>query len=368
MATLRWLARLAGGLTAATAWLPLCDDRCRVRVIVLSAAALLLTIAVEAWRYGGDWTRWDMLLISGVAALVIALIMVGQVRPLLLDCLDRLQERGAIGLDDDGLKALIGEIDRSADAWGRVLAPVVAGLIALVFAIALAKDFAFPRLLLGIVESGLGYIAGGYIGQMVRYGWLGSILKSRDVKVTIIPWHGDQVGGLSPVGRLFFRQAMVIAVPALFLAFWSVAIPAWPRDYSRWTEGYLLLLAVVILLELAAFFLPLWSFHRIMLAQKAELQRRIDNFYKEHRQEHEVLRDADQAEVRRANEQRELLAEEYRAVEDLPTWPIDMRVRLRFGINNVLLIVPLLSELGHKNFGWPSIPSSLFKLAEVMFA
>lgn len=365
----KWLRTSGQWLIEKTAPLPLCDDRCRIGIIWLSCAAILTIAAVEYWRFDWDWRQWDILLLSGIAALTIALMLVGRIQHLSHDCLRRLNERGVINLNSGEIEATLTAIDHSADQWGRVFAPVVAVLMALAFALALYQNFWFPRLLLGIIQTGIGYAAGGYIGRMVRYGQLGAILNGRKIAVTVNPWHGDQVGGLSPVGRLFFSQAMIIAIPALFLAFWSVAMPVWPRDYLRWTEAYLMLLTVAILLELTAFLWPLWSFHRIMLRDRAERRKTIDNLYRSHMQNKEsLIEEGNLAGAQSANADLDILAREYRTMEQLPTWPIETRVRVRFTVNNALLVAPLLSELASKKLGWPNIPNSIVNFAKILFA
>lgn len=69
---------------------------------------------------------------------------------------------------------------------------------------------------------------------------------------------------------------MVTAIPAMFLAAWWFLFPVWPRNYSLWQDAYLALLGFAMMMEILAFLVPLWEFHRIMAAAKIRLLEEAD--------------------------------------------------------------------------------------------
>ena len=205
----------------------------------------------------------------------------------------------------------------------------------------------------------MGYVAGSYLGRMAFYGQLGWLLRRRQIEVVLDPWHG----GLRPVGGFYFVQAMVVAIPVAFLAVWLLLIPIWPKNYSHWQEPYLGLLAIVILLEILAFVWPLWSFHTIMVEQKNRWRRDADRLYRAHLGSARALLEpstaADKEAMKRALE---IVDRCYLDVERLPTWPVDLRLRLRFALNNALLAAPLVIDLLHQELEWPRLLEFLLGL------
>jgi len=75
--------------------------------------------------------------------------------------------------------------------------------------------------------------------------------------------HVVGAAGLRPLGDFFFRQAMLAGLPAAYVAFWIVL--QLPVEFS------LILLPIFVLIEVAAFVWPMWSFHRVMVRQKRSL-------------------------------------------------------------------------------------------------
>jgi hypothetical protein len=47
----------------------------------------------------------------------------------------------------------------------------------------------------------------------------------------------------------------------------------------------------------------------------------------------------------------------------MPTWPVDIRLRLRFAVNNVILVLPLVTDLLREGLDWPSFLEFLGKIA-----
>ena len=64
---------------------------------------------------------------------------------------------------------------------------------------------------------------------------------------------------------------MLIGLPAVYLAFWTFAIPAFPvirARYYYWMHPYLWLLSLAIAVEILVLVVPMWRFHLDMAAGK----------------------------------------------------------------------------------------------------
>jgi len=207
-----------------------------------------------------------------------------------------------------------------------------------------------------------GYLAGRYLGRMAFYGTLGRLLRARNIRLKVQPGHPDGAAGLKPIGDLYFFQAMVIAIPALYLALWWFIIPTMGR-YTVWRGPYLGLLAVVLTVEVLAFFAPLWSFHQEMQAQKSVLLNEADTLSGQMDAVQAELPEAKTDQERTALKERlSSMTDRYWAIERMPTWPVDARVRRRFTLNNVVLFLPLITQSIHLSGGWQKALEELQKI------
>lgn len=146
-------------------------------------------------------------------------------------------------------------------------------------------------------------------------------------------------------------------------------IPIWPGDYTRWQEAYFVLLAVVIVVEILAFALPLWTFHKSVLEQKSVLRKQIDQLYKGHHDKLKLLMDlGDESAKQQTRDYLIKLSKQYELIEKMPTWPVGLRLRWRFTVNNLFLVIPLLGDLAQKKLGWPSLPDSVISLVKALFS
>jgi hypothetical protein len=167
----------------------------------------------------------------------------------------------------------------------------------------------------------------------------------------VFPGHIDGAAGLNPVGAFCSHQALILAIPAAFLAIWSFVIPAWPETtvrlrYEVWMHPYLGLLAITLVLETLVFVLPMLSFHRAMCAEKERLLKDADELSQE------IALISNQLPIARTSEERNLLNEElsfktrqFWDIERMPTWPVDVSLVRKFTLANVSLAVPLIAEV-----------------------
>jgi hypothetical protein len=252
-------------------------------------------------------------------------------------------------------------LESRAERWAHRGGLIVGAAILVAFGIAFGQAIV-RHLQLAVIEALGGYIAGRYLGQMVCYGSLGPLLKQLHLPLTVQPGHPDEAAGLKPVGDLYFFQAMVVAIPALYLAVWWFLIPTF-EQYTYWRAPYLGLLAVALTVELLAFLVPLSFFHQEMQAQKAKLLDEADKLGRAVSTVQAALTEAKTEQER--NELKDRLSsmtERYWAIERMPTWPVDTKVRRRFTLNNLALFLPLLSQSIHVSGGWQKALEELQKI------
>jgi hypothetical protein len=109
--------------------------------------------------------------------------------------------------------------------------------------------------------------------------------------------------------------------------------------------------ALVIIAEVLAFLVPLWSFHQSMQLQKAGLQGELDELAKSiPALEQELAAELPPEQVLTLKDQLEAKQQRYDAIEHMPTWPIDTNTIWKFaaGIGGQILaalIGVLISKL-----------------------
>lgn len=227
-----------------------------------------------------------------------------------------------------------------------------------------------------------GFFIGYYFGYAVANGRLVERLQANDIDLVAQPGHPDGVAGFKPIGDLYFFQAMLIALPAAFFVVWWFLIGRVDYlglYYGPWSSPTLRLFAVVIIVEIIAFILPMWSVHRVMRAQKeggeeqggivteaAILSHDIvvtrEQVFAMHQSivdiRQEIAEAEDEATVKaRTAELTELTAqlaelkdhlsvktERYAGMQRMPTWPIDTTTFWTFVLANVGAFLPILLQ------------------------
>lgn len=346
-------------LTASYSWAPF-------------VAVLLAYTADQIRWFGTDVGSWDVLLLSAWATVACGLALAQTLPGRLERMLVRLVNRGALESSPEDVPRLLGKVGDRAARWGRFTGAFVAVVIGAAFLAAFSGAVA-SRLLLVVLAVAGGWVAGFQLGRMVGYGQLGRVLRNAGAQVRVTAGHLDGVGGLKPVGEYFLFQAMVAAIPAVFLAAWWLLIPLRGDRYEHWRDPYLGMLAVAIVIQLLAFIVPLWSFHRAMAAQKTILLQDADRLSVEIASLSERLaapQRGDKGPSREhpaADELRKRLdtiTERYWAIERLPTWPVDVKTRRRFRLNNLALVLPLAGKLVGESPVWQQLADVLRGLGQ----
>lgn len=331
------------------------------KALILLVALALATIAALSSMARGtvDW-----LLLSGGLTLLVGIHQAHAIPEALERTLRRIWDRGVLQ-SGSSLDELTGELETAVvTRWAPIGGAVVAASIALAFAGAFPSGQLLSRIPLVVTEVCGGYLAGCYLGRMACYGRLGKFLRRRGDALRLIPGHPDGVGGWTPIGNFFFFQAAVAGVPAAFLAIWLLLIrfSAFQERYFRWQEPYGYLLALAIAIEIGAFLLPLWSFHRTMLEQKGQLQREADRLSSEIADLQRRLAtthpgtDLDALKQSLSN-----LSARYWAIEQLPEWPVSPETRRMFSFSNLALSFPLAAEYLGLSKEWADLLQNLFR-------
>ena len=329
---------------------------------LLYALGLLVLVYcyLQYREIGWAWTQWDLLLISGLLAFILALSLAQTIPDRMTQTLERLTNRGVFELSDPALDELRKKIEARAQSFSQISAGLVALAILVAFLVAF-KGILLVKIPLIILEIFLGAIAGYYIGQMIAYGTLGQLANQEKVSIVAKYGHIDRAAGLKPIGDFYFFQAMVVAIPCLYLAIWWFIIPLF-RWYLVWRNPYLGLLAIGLIFEILSFIVPMWVFHEIMqqqkiksLAEADELSKRIADL------EDNILKAADPREINDLQKQLDFQQQKYWEIEHMPTWPVDAQTRRRFTINNLVLFLPFLSDLIRTSGPWKNLLDALVK-------
>jgi hypothetical protein len=285
-----------------------------------------------------------VLLLSGWATLIVALVVARAVPARMEVTLKRLVDRHVLDVDQPTLNALVKDLEARGLRWGAWTGAVVAVAITAAFVVAFSRPSLLERIPLAVLEAIGGYVAGLQLGRMASYGALGSFLGQKGRTLNVWPGHVDGAAGLKPIGDFYFFQAMIAAVPAIFLAVWWFLIPLKGARYAYWRDPYLGLLVPAITLEVLAFVVPIWHFHKEMVKAKLGLLREADQLSAAILTFPEGPSSGDSEEVPDLKYKVERATERYWAIEHMPTWPVDLKTRRRFRLNNVALFLPLLGE------------------------
>jgi len=327
--------------------------------LIVSAIVLIPNAMPSADRR--NVFAWDMLLLSGFATLVAGLALARNSRRRLERMLDRLVHRGALTTVGP-LADMKAELEQNARVWKNAGAAIVALCVLVAFLVMIVMNWRTPRAgsLAGLClfETAWAYVVGGYLGRMVANGRVGWYLKSKGASVSVFPGHVDGAAGLKPVGDFCLYQAMVVAIPGVFLAVWAFVIPAWPEPlmrnrYIQWMHPYMGLLALTLVIEVMAFLVPMWWFHREMREQKEHMLAQADELSSAIATIRTQLAGSKTAEQRNElNEQLSFKTKQYWDIEHMPAWPVDASTIRKFTFRNAALILPLVAEVSGLHENW----------------
>ena len=306
------------------------------RYLLYGIGFLVLIFCYMEYRRAGWVMRgWDWMFISGLIAFIIALYFVRTIPTRMTQTLNRLVNRGAFVLDPQTLDSFKSRMNARARFFASIFA-IFVGLAILIAFILAYRGQILQKLPETILETSLGLVAGYYIGQMIAYGTMGQLAKSENVPIFTQPGHIDRAAGLKPIGEFYFFQAMLVAIPSIFLAVWWFIIPIFTPWYSHWRNPYLGLLIIALAFEILSFIIPMLVFHLLMRDQKIEHLVKADELSNNILLlEEKILAAKDAQLIKEFQQQLDFQRGRYWEIEQMPTWPVDATTRRRFTVNNI---------------------------------
>jgi len=343
----------------------------RMQRLLLLGSILLAAIVGSASIPHMSARQFDWLYVSGVLAWMIG-IELGERTEVIFDrTLRSLIASGVARVTSSELRAICCGLQRRKSLYRRragfwvALAMSLAWLAFSIFILASYGGVAYLRYLplLFVANPGIvlfevlaAVVAGQYIGEMVAYAVAWRTLQP---KLNLIPGHPDGTLGLKMIGRFYFRQALICGIPAAYLAIWWYIIPAFPW-YADWRNIYLGLLAVALIIEMMAFFLPMRAIHRAMVAERNRRSLEADRLMVRIGKLQEDLVNAVDHESRdNMSKELAILLDRVRTLRMLPTWPVDPALRRWFTLSNFALFIPFLSYVAGNPKLWGQVGSIL---------
>lgn len=305
---------------------------------------VLLWAVLVLLALGLNWENYH-LADTAVFGFVVAVEMMDTIPSRHRAVFDRLTRRGVLVLTPAEELAFFARLQRQVPRWSAAWGVLLAAAGPAAWAAWAVLNGKEPLYVLlhpfTLVTFFCGFIAGESLGRMLAYGASWWFAERNSARWRLVPGHFDRAGGFKPIGDFFFYESVIVGIPAIYLAVWLV-IFQWIH-VANWTDVYLILLGFAILLEVVAFFLPMYSIHDVMqnrktrlLAQADELSRTIEvlqhrlcdqQFTSQHQQLNDYVAD---------------LTEECKRIEQVPSWPIDPSIRRRFSLGQLALLLPFI--------------------------
>ncbi|WP_319506147.1 hypothetical protein [uncultured Methanolobus sp.] len=166
--------------------------------------------------------------------------------------------------------------------------------------------------------------------------------------------HADKCGGLSPLGDLCLWNALIVTIPAVYLGSWIIiGIITEPQtQYFLQSEEYSALfsklLFVPVFFAMVAFFLPLWSTHKLMLRWKEKKQSQLDHLEQYiDTLECKILEEAhsmDKNECETIFRERELMDHVYKQNKMIPVWPFNIKIIFKLLLSQSIPFFGIISQ------------------------
>ena len=335
--------------------LPVCGTKGQRYLWIIFSLSLILFSGWEFKQKGLHLVDWDLLPISALAAIIIFLQFMRQIPEKMNKMLDFLFDRRALEATEEKVDSLKKTITARAEMWSRWVGLIVSFIILTVYLVVYWGQLSVIKIAVTLVATLIGYIGGNFFGQMACYGQLSRLLTKASIRINVVPGHADRAGGLERIGDFYFFQALVLAIPAAFLAIWWLVIPIMER-YQGWRDACLGLFILAIVLEFLSFIVPLWAFHKEMKKQRDALIRKADRSCPKIN----VL--MDKLTTKPLPEAKEVLREDwedmrnfYECINNMSTWPLDDTKRKYFSLGNLTLLAPVIFSWVQKTEIWQRI-------------
>jgi hypothetical protein len=310
---------------------------------VLCAATLVYLVVAEVSRGPHSSRQWDWLMHSGAVVFLLALGAALRVAPAVPGTVQRIRIIDRGGNAGGYAGKVLAVLSHKQRSFGLAGMPVGAAAMAGVWIAARHRvPWDEPLFWLELIAAGgAGYLVGGFIA----FGRLGVVIERLQLKPQVIPGHPDGAAGLRPVGALYLRQAMIVAIIGVFAGVWWVLMPM--VGYRSWRTPYLAIVLVCLVLEAVSMYLPLAAFHRSMDAQRTQLLVQADPAAREAAllESNLAAQPLSATAAADARAARDRINEQWLMIDTMPTWPVDARIRRRFTWNNIAMLIPLLLQI-----------------------
>ena len=342
----------------------------RIRTIFGWIPALLVLLVFVDWLLGvGTFSR-DTFRMTGILTVALILLAIHILFDRLPKVLETIWRRGLIDVssNDDSTRRFLEYINKFE---ATLNARYEVGL-ALLFAagslfatypfrywmIAKRLPFDFQGMMTyyfggqaAIIAPILGFIVGVLAWRVGTIAYFIGVLGEKfPLKIQIN--HHDQSGGLKPLGDLAFNIAIILLIPAIFLAIWGF-VTTFFNDSSL--EGYITLwgslfrqlLVVLGVLSIFAFIQPLYKIHLRMEEYAQKIRAELDSLsLKIETLSHELRSEADEIEPQQGEEKLRTIGfmkKVYDENSQIPTWPFNWKTIWQFAS---VQAIPLLSLIG----------------------
>lgn len=210
----------------------------------------------------------------------------------------------------------------------------------------LLSQYGLAELLLFCIPVAfIGFIVGLMAWRMVVIGMRVWQLGKR---FDLIPDVGrpGRCGGLEPLGNLCLWNALILTIPGVYLGGWIILGPRFGY-WAFYGEFYFpRLLWVVVGLATISFFLPLWSVHQEMVAQRAVVRRQLHLLGQSINHLARVMLDqVDELKPKEGKElagKLELMRQIYQQNEHYPVWPFNVTMLVQFVSAQAVPVVGLM--------------------------
>ncbi len=280
---------------------------------------------------------------TGAIVFLIALAAARRIPPAVPMTVRRIRLVGADGVEGSHTTQVLDALEPIRQRYAKIGIPVGVALMA-AFWLWAGGDRIWSNLLFWlelVAAAGAGYVVGGF----VAYGRLGHVLDTLELRPVASPGHPDGAAGLRPVGALYLRQALIVALIGVFTGVWWLLFPT-IGGYDHWRDPYLGIVLVCVVLEAMALFLPLRSFHRQMERERTRLLDEADEAARRVEQlDVKQWSTTDAEEAARLGAERERALARWQAIDSMPTWPVDLQIRKRFAWSNLAMLVPVALQI-----------------------
>ncbi|MEQ1613637.1 MAG: hypothetical protein ABL904_12855 [Hyphomicrobiaceae bacterium] len=340
--------------------------------IVAIFTAYQLALNFQAYRF--SWACWDYMLISANGCFIAAMILVLSLTRRFDAALRQLRLNNVLMMSDDDvadLKDRIGQRARPIELIsGWLIGAVVLGSFIFVFGEFMATVWSAWRsnrlsgggwslvefgffVVISVLAAG---IAGLFFGRLARYGMLASVLSDNHEGLRVIPGHFDGACGLKPIGDFYLYQALLLAIPILWLgAWWAWVIPQYqslvcsvtqqPQMlFAEWRGPFFMQWLVVLGYFCMGFVRPFYQLRRRIRTTRLALVRdETPRLEQEILARHDRTATLGQVHTASLDDDHERLSRRLWSINTMGDWPMDSTTLAKY---RSLLLGEVLLPLG----------------------